>query len=116
MSRKIDNNDLLFEILDGALKASSASLSDSHIKTESDWRDFFSRCLVIVTDPLIGQQLFRKGLESVEGFQKLVETIAKNGNIIIPLSVYPGIALFTDVLNPLEEKPKTPKGKANGKE
>jgi len=114
ISRKIDNRDIVYEMLEAALKVGSTAVSDTLVKTEAEWKDFFSRCSVIVKDARVGQGLFRQGLESIEGFQKLIETIAKNGNIIIPLCVYPGVALFTDVLNPMEPEPRKVKG--NSKE
>jgi len=99
LSKKFSNRDVLYEVIRAALVVGgSGSVSeradDSLVRDEEGWMQFFEGCRVIVRAPDVGQQLLRLGLESAEAFSALVETIAQNQAIVVPLEKYPGISLF----------------------
>jgi len=93
LSRGVDNREVVFEMLSAAVKATGRSL-EGVVFDEEGWAEYFKKCSVIVRDPVVGQEIFQEGLKTPAGFRGLVETIARNGAIVVPITDYPGVVLF----------------------
>lgn len=118
MSRRVEDRDIIYEVLSAALKTVEVPvleveaelsqispvkpLTEGKVLSEEEWADFFENCSVIVRNGEIGQQIFQDWLQTAEGFRSLVETIARNGELVVPIGDYPGLVLFRRVI-PVEE-------------
>lgn len=112
LSRRIDNREIIFEMLSSAVKATGRSL-EGVVLDEAGWAEYFKKCSVVVRDPDVGQQIFQEGLKTPAGFKGLIETIARNGAIVVPITDYPGIVLFRKFDNSVSEESR-PKKKTAG--
>jgi len=96
-SKECSDRDIMYDALRAALATISSEAPREVTKLvmdENEWMEFWETCAVVVHDPKVGSKMLGSALENLEAFAAIVDTIAENKSLVVPLLKYPGLKFF----------------------